>query len=363
MDFSRRVVAAGVVYALLCAPAGCVEQRGTKAGPQTAVKPPPVVTPKPTFDKPFRIGMIGLDTSHVVAFTRIFNKAKKPDPLAKFRVVAAYKGGSPDIPSSADRLEKFTKTLREEYRVEICETIEGLCTKVDGILLESVDGRPHLAQARPVIKARLPLFIDKPMAGSLRDVIEIFRLAEEANVPCWSSSSLRFWPPVAEVKAKLAGKRVKKVVAWSPCSHEEHHPDLFWYGVHGCEILFTLMGPGCQSVVRQKGKDVVTGKWADGRIGVFDPDHKPKAKGKRAGYGAEVITDDGTFVTGPKGDYYGALMKAVARFFETCKPPVDPAETTNMFAFMEAADESKRQGCKEVKIADVIAKARTAPAK
>jgi len=334
MQASRRVVLLGVI---------CMSVSAVAVGAP------------PTFDKPFRIGMIGLDTSHVVAFTKIFNTAKKPDPLARFRVVAAFKGGSPDIPSSADRLEKFTQTLHEQFGVEICDTIEDLCKKADGIMLESVDGRPHLAQARPVIKAGLPLYIDKPMAASLADVIEIFRLAEAANVPCWSASSLRFDSNIVGLKQKVRGQRVQKTIAWGPCHREPHHPDLFWYGVHGVEILFTLMGPGCKTVVRLKDQDVVTGTWADGRIGVFDP--------RRKDYGAEIITDEGTVKTIKKGDYYRKMLEAVAKCFETGKAPITPAETIDLFAFMEAADESKRQGWGEVKIADVVAKAKKGAAR
>lgn len=311
---------------------------------------------EPSFDKPFKLGMIGLDTSHVVAFTKIINSAKPPSRLAKFRVVAAFKGGSPDIPTSADRVDKFTNTLKKDYGLEICPTIEALCKKVDGILLESVDGRPHLRQARPVIKAGLPMFIDKPMAGSLADVIEIFRLCEKAGVPCWSSSSLRYWPPVIKVKEQLKGKQIKRATSWGPLNFEPHHPDYFWYGVHGCEILFSVMGPGCVSVIREEGTNKVTGTWSDGRIGVFDPTLKAK---KKRNYGVIVETADGkTLESGKSGGYYEALMEQIAIFFETGKPPVPAKETINMFAFMEAADESKRQGFKEVKISDVMAKAK-----
>ena len=144
-------------------------------------------------EKVFRLGMIGLDTSHVIAFTRVIN-----DPAKNYgcKVVVGYAGGSPDIPSSANRVEKFTNQLRDKFGVEIVDTIEELCQKVDGVLLESVDGRPHLEQARPVIAAKKPIFIDKPMAGNLADVLEIFQLAKENNVPCWSSSSLRFSPDI-----------------------------------------------------------------------------------------------------------------------------------------------------------------------
>src|SRR5439155_20156913 len=99
--------------------------------------------------------------------------------LAGIRVVAAYPGGSQDIPSSRDRLEGYTKTLREEYKVEIVSSIKELLDKVDVVLLESVDGRPHLEQVRPVLEARKPVFIDKPVAGSLADAIQIFELAKK----------------------------------------------------------------------------------------------------------------------------------------------------------------------------------------
>ena len=110
--------------------------------------------------------------------------------------MAAFPGGSPDLPTSIDRVPGFTEDVKK-LGVEIVDSIDALLPKVDAVLLESVDGRPHLEQARPVIKAGKPLFIDKPVAASLADAMEIFRLAEEADVPCFSSSSLRFSPGIA----------------------------------------------------------------------------------------------------------------------------------------------------------------------
>lgn len=136
-----------------------------------------------------RIGMIGLDTSHVTAFARLLNKPGEPGHIPGGKVVAAFKGGSPDLPSSRDRVEEYTAQLQNQFGVQIVPTIEDLCARVDAVMLESVDGRPHLEQARPVIKAGKPLFIDKPVAGSLRDAIEIYRLAREKQVPVFSSSS------------------------------------------------------------------------------------------------------------------------------------------------------------------------------
>ena len=106
--------------------------------------------------------------------------------------MAAYKGGSPDIPSSISRVQEYSKTLQEKYGVKFYDSIEEMCKDVDAVLLESVDGRPHLAQVKPVLQAGKPVYIDKPMAASLKDVLEIFRLAQEAKVPVFSASSLRY---------------------------------------------------------------------------------------------------------------------------------------------------------------------------
>ena len=68
--------------------------------------------------KPLRAGIIGLDTSHVVAFTQLLNAATPKPEVAGVRVVAAYPGGSPDIPSSRDRVAGFTQELRDKFGVD-----------------------------------------------------------------------------------------------------------------------------------------------------------------------------------------------------------------------------------------------------
>jgi predicted dehydrogenase len=299
--------------------------------------------------KVFRLGLIGLDTSHVTAFTELINKAQKKYGC---KVVAAYPGGSPDINISVSRVEGYTKKLRDKFGVEIVDSIEELCRKVDGVLLESVDGRPHLEQVKPVIAARKPVFIDKPMAGNLADVVEIFRLAKNNNVPCWSSSSLRFSPGIIGMRKNDKVGKVLGCDAFSPCSLEEHHPDLYWYGVHGVEILFTIMGTGCESVRRVQTKDTefVVGVWKGGRIGTY----RGLRSGKRD-YGAVVYGTKGIV---PSGKYagYGYLVDEIVKFFKTGKAPVPAEETIEMFAFMSAADESKAKGGTAVSIAEVIAK-------
>ncbi len=298
---------------------------------------------------PIRIGIIGLDTSHVTAFTKLLNDEKAPNHVPGGKVVAAYKSSSADIESSRTRVEDYARQLQKDYQVTLVDSIDALCQQVDAVLLESVDGRPHLEQARPVFRARKPVFIDKPVAGSLRDAIAIYRLGKEHQAPWFSSSAYRFYDSLAAVKKAKAG-RIRSVLSYGPSPTEPHHPDFFWYGVHPTEALFTILGRGCESVARTTSADteVATGLWADGRIGILH--------GLRNGAMPHkvIVFGDQTIVEQQGSGDYAPLVREIMQFFKTGVAPVAPEETVEMFAFMEAADESKRQGGHPVKLADVL---------
>lgn len=295
-----------------------------------------------------RAGIIGLDTSHVLAFTKTLNvKPQKPEVMG-VRLVAAYPQGSKDIPSSTERVPEYTKKV-EELGVEIVSSIHDLLDKVDVVFLESNDGRVHLEQVLPCIEAHKPVFIDKPIAGTLVDAIKIFDASKKASIPVFSSSSLRFGKGTQAVRGGSLGK-VKQAETTSPASLEEHHPDLFWYGIHGVESLFTVMGTGCESVKRgttAEGKITVTGTWAGGRSGTFT-----EAKA----YGGKAVGEKGEAAIGTY-DGYDPLLFSAVHFFRTGVAPVSPEETLEIYAFMEAADESKRRNGAEVSVKEVMDKA------
>ena len=299
----------------------------------------------PWATKDLRAGIIGTDTSHVPAFTELF----RSHPEWKIKVTAAFKAGSPDLPTSANRVEGFAMTIHDQYGVELVGSIEELLPKVDVVLLESVDGRPHLVQATPVLKAGKRLFIDKPLAASLEDVRRIIKLSNETGTPFFSSSSLRFHPDIPRLRKNPGVGKVVKVQGSSTLNKIEHHPDLFFYGIHGVEPLYAVMGTGCVSVSRKidGGADITTGKWKDGRIGVY---HGVLGKEK-----LPVIrvwgTEGTTEAAGPE-DYKG-LVRAIAEFFQTGRTPVDLAETIEIFEFMTAAQLSKERGGAEVRLEEL----------
>ncbi len=301
-----------------------------------------------------KIGMVGLDTSHVIAFAQIFNKPDNPKHIPGFRIIVGYPGGSPDVEASYTRVDKFTKQLKEEFGVEIVDSIEEVCNRVDVVMLTSVDGRVHLEQVKPIFEAKKPVFIDKPLAGSLKDALLIEKLGKEHGVPWFSSSSYRYYTSLKKVKEADIGP-IHTVISYGPCHIEPHHPDLFWYGIHPTEALFTIMGTGCETVTRvhTTDTDVVTGVWKDGRVGVLvglrkgDLPHQVIAFGEKGTAKQEKGEDD-----------YAELAKEVAKFFQTKIPPIPPEETIEIFAFLQSAEESKLLGGCPVKLTEVIEKAK-----
>jgi predicted dehydrogenase len=296
-----------------------------------------------------RVGIIGLDTSHSIAFTKVLNAATPNPAYDGYRIVAAYPYGSKDIETSTKRIPDYIEQVKK-MGVEIAGSIKELLTKVDVIMLETNDGRLHLEQAKEVLKSGKRMFIDKPVAASLSDAIAIYDLAKKYKTPIFSASSLRYIKGMEAIdKAKVVGADT-----FSPAVLEKTHPDFFWYGIHGVETLYTVMGTGCKTVTRVNtpDTDIVVGIWADGRTGTF--------RGTRTGkhdYGGTVFTQDGNKILGPYGGYE-PLLADIIKYFQTGQVPVTPEETIEIFAFMEAADESKRQGGKQITLESVMSKAK-----
>jgi len=290
-----------------------------------------------------RLGIIGTDTSHVTAFTKLLNDASSPQHVPGARVVAAFKGGSKDMPDSYKRVDKFAEELRAKWNIEFAPDIPSLCKKVDGVMIESVDGRQHLEQVKQALASGNPVWIDKPLASSLADAREIARLAKEAGVPWFSASALRYGKDVESMKFTDASG----AVAWGdgPLGHDQL--DLAYYAIHVVELLYGVLGPGCEEVTRTHtdGADVILGKWKGGRTG------EVRALRPDSDYGVLVFRAGGKVGVAPKiDDSYRPLVAEIVKFFETKQPPVSNAETLEVIEFMDAAQRSMAQGGAPVKI-------------
>lgn len=299
-----------------------------------------------------RIGIIGLDTSHSEQFTLRLNDPANPNHIPGARVVVAFPGGSPDIEESKSRVAGFTATLRDKFGVRIVGSVAEACKDVDAVLLLSLEGRPRLAQMKQIILAGKPVFMDKPVAASLKDAVEIFKIAGASQVPVFSASAVRWYPGVQEV-ANAEKTPARSAISYGPAHVLPHHPDLFFYGIHPAEALFTVMGSGCLSVTRTTtpATSVVTGLWSGNRTGTLHAIHEGAKSYKLIRFGDNQITEQKS-----EGDYT-PMLREIVKFFQTKQAPVSPKQTLEIYAFMEAAEESKRRDGARVTLREVMVKA------
>ncbi|MBV6713722.1 Gfo/Idh/MocA family protein [Paenibacillus chitinolyticus] len=291
-----------------------------------------------------RIGMIGLDTSHAVEFTKLLNDPGHPWHVPGGRVVIAYPGGSEDFELSRSRVGGFTEKLRGEYGVEIADSPAAVAAACDAILLESADGRVHAEQFRQIAPYGKPVFVDKPLAVSSRDAGEIAAQAVRHGVPLLSSSSLRYAEGLTEALGGSEKGAVTGADCFGPLALEPTQPGLFWYGIHMVEMLYAALGPGCVHVTAAAGEshEVVVGVWADGRIGTV--------RGSRQGspaFGAVVHREGGSRAVDISADakpFYASLLERVMELFRGGEPAVGIRETLEVIRFIEAANESRETG-------------------
>jgi len=322
---------------------------------------------------PIHVGIVSIDNYQALAFTELFHHPPPDNPdLRGLKVVVAWPGGSPDLEDSLQDVQRW-KPLLEKQGVVMEDSIDAVLAKVDVVMLMTVDGRTHLEQIRPVLKARKPVYVGRPMAASLEDVIEMFELARQHDTPLFSSSQHRYSPSISDMRNHPEVGEVIGCAVHGGCPTEPHHPDFFYHAIHSFESLYTIMGTGAVSVTRAQtlDADLVTGIWKDGRIGTYRGIRKGVVKYSALVFGTQAIVPAGQYgypapVGGvvPESRYkgYEGIATEMARFYKTGQPPVSAAETIELFGFMEAAHESGRRGGVPVQVAEVIQAAQNAVA-
>jgi hypothetical protein len=159
-------------------------------------------------------------------------------------------------------------------------------------------------------------------------------------VPWFSTSSLRY----GAIGGNVSFPDVTGATVWGPGPIlPQFALDLSWYAIHPIEVLYTILGRGCETVSRTSGAngDVIVGRWKDGRIGTV------YAARPDADYGAVIFRGKEVVDLHPKkaaASEYRPLVMEIVKFFQTGKPPVANEDTLEMFAFMDAAQRSKADG-------------------
>jgi len=291
-----------------------------------------------------KIGMIGLDTSHVSAFAKLLSDDTQEYHVPGGRIVAAYPGGSPDFELSWSRLPGFRQELENSYGVSIVDSPVEVAEHSDAVLLLSVDGRVHMQQLQAIAPLRKPVFVDKPFAVCSEDAQAMVALSREYGFPMMSCSALRY---AGALTAALQDAEQGSVIGadyYGPLEIQPTQPGFYWYGIHTAEMLFRTMGPGCQSVrtTTNADHDQVVGVWADGRVGTI--------RGNRRGnktFGGLIHREKGTQFVNTASvakPYYASLLEQVMQMFATGTPDIEASETLEIIRFLEAANESRETG-------------------
>jgi virulence factor len=285
-----------------------------------------------------RFGILDFDTSHAVEFTKRLNHRDIAEDqwVEGGKVVVGCPGTSKLSP---ERIPEYTQAMKK-LDIPLVEKPEEMIGKVDAMLIEAVDGSVHLERAKPFLEAGIPCYVDKPFTCSFADAQKIAELSAKKKLPLFSSSSLRFAPELVAYMADAKHGPVLGAFCYGPASLHERNPGLFHYGIHAVEVLYTLMGPGCQTVTctSDKEADVVTGHWKDGRIATV--------RGNRKGpgtYGAVAFAEKGTSNIAIGTKYiYRELLKKVVETYTAGKPPIEISVTLEIVAFIEAALKSSQ---------------------
>lgn len=319
---------------------------------------------------PVRVGIFGLDNYQAVAYAQLFNSPKATGDLTGLKVVAAYPDdATPDIAESVENLPKWKEQI-QKFGVELVGSVDELLKRSDVIMIMSLDGRKHLAQSKVVLEAGKRLVIGRPLAAQLGDAVKIFELSERTKTPVWSSSQHRFSPGFFGMRNHPEVGNVLGCDVYGGCPSVPHHAEFFWHAVHGIDTLYTIMGPGCVTVACTSTPyaESITGTWKDGRVATFRGIKQGALKYSATVFGDKGVSTAGIYGHGvpekgivpTKDKYMGyeGIAIEMAKFFKGGPAPVTPAETLEVFGFMEAAHESKRQNGAPVKIEDVLKKAR-----
>lgn len=320
--------------------------------------------------KPVRVGVLGVDNYQATEYTRMFNNPKATGDFAGLQVVAVYAGTpSSDIPESVDSYPKWKADFLK-MNIKMVDSIDELLKSCDAVMIMSLDGRKHAEEVAAVLKAGKRLFVGRPLAASLPDAVAMVRLAEQTKTPFWTSSQHRFSPGFIGMRNHPEVGQVFGCDVYGGCPTESHHAEFFWHALHGIETLFTIMGTGCETVrcTSTPYAELVTGEWKDGRVGTFRGIKKGALKYSATVFGDKGVSTAGIYGHGipvkgvvPTNDKYmgyEGIGLEMAKFFKGGPAPVSADETLEIFGFMEAAHESKRQKGAAIKIADILEKAK-----
>lgn len=296
--------------------------------------------------EPIRIGMIGLDTSHVVRFAEMLNHADHAHHVPGAQVALGCPESSEDYEPSASRVEQFTASLRDEHGVKIVDTPESVAEQADLVFITSVDGRKHRSLLERTVEAGKPTFIDKPLCLDTGEAERIFETAAAHEVPVMSTSALRYAGPLMAALEDENDESIRALDVHGPMDHDPVQRGWFWYGIHQVEVAIATLGTGVAEVVAVGGEDQDVGvlRWDDGRMACL---HGWRTPGPMFGAVLHRESDSQTLdLSGGDRPYYAGLLEAILNALPAGRSDIPVEQTLEVIRTIERLNRSMTENPK-----------------
>ncbi len=288
--------------------------------------------------KKIKVAIVGLDSSHSIQFA---NRAQAPEcepdqKVEGIEIISCMRFETPFQDKKG--LDERTAQL-EGWGVKVYEDFDKTVEGAEALLLEVNDSSLHVEYFEKAAKLGLPVFLDKPLADTMENGLEIARIAKEYNVRMFSASSLRFIENMVDTVDKV--ENIQCTSVFGPLGIAAAGESVVWYGVHAFELLQRAMGRGAKEVTAvndEKGVVAVI-HYEDGRRGVVE-----LAKGAFV-YGGSVRSNDdkAVFICDMNYAYKGLLERIVA-FFNGAPAPVEFEDTLEIMNLLDTTVRAMKSG-------------------
>jgi predicted dehydrogenase len=289
------------------------------------------------------IGIIGLDTSHSIEFTRRIQAPDcPPDQKVKgMKVVTCLR--FPSAFQSEPDQDKRQQIL-ESWGVAVTKNLDEATCDVDALMLEINDPGLHLEYFQKIVNIGKPIFVDKPPADTVANAQEIGRLAKEKKIRIFSASSLRFGPQVLQIAKEMP--QAKICFSIGCLGKAPKGSSIVWYGVHVVEMLQQVMGIGAKKAYACKD--------AIGIMAIIEYSYNRRGliQLTEGDYQYGIMAQDAKtkkYYNVDSSRLYTDLLNRIRDFFNGAKPAVGWEESVEVQAILNAIDQSVTTG-KEVQI-------------
>lgn len=285
-----------------------------------------------------KFGLIGLDSPHAAAFTRLLNGSGDQSPVVPGgKVVAAWPGEvARDFPLSRDRLGPITESVRS-LGVPIETSIDGVAYQCDALLVLAVDARRHPDYFMRCVPFGMPVYVDTRFALSPAEASAMLTEAKRQGALPLAGSPKRF--SVDFVRA-VGTDRADAIDVSGPMPMQPTQPGLFWYGIHMVDLVMAAMGTGCVEVLVRGGgpSELVVATWGDGRTATI----RGRSEWRPVTHGMVHRGSISTaFAVHTSDLMFAGLLRAIVDACRAGLPMIPPDEIEHVVAVTAAANQSR----------------------